>query len=156
MADVGRLLETMHPMREPPAPEAITPYLILVSLGCIAALALLFAAWRVRHRGAALRAAAEASLAASRRLAPLDRLAAQANLLRRLVRGLGGDEAARAQGGAWLERLDHVFETSFFTQGAGAAYGEALYRRPRDLDVDALDRALLGFIARLRPSKGRA
>ena len=149
-ADVGRLLETMHPMREPPAPDAIMPYLALLAVGCAAALVILLVVWGLRHRRAALRASAEGALADSRGLGPTDRLAAQASLLRRLVRTLVGDEAARARGDAWLQRLDKVFETSFFTQGAGVAFGEALYRQNRDLDVDALDRALLGLIAKVR------
>lgn len=150
MADVIRLLDTMHPLREPPAPEAITPYLALLACGCAIALIVLIAAWRVRHHRSALRASAEAALAAARELAPAERLAAQANLLRRLVRTLVGDEAARAQGGAWLERLDRVFQTRFFTQGEGAAFGETLYRRTPALDVDALDRALVGLISKVR------
>ena len=66
------------------------------------------------------------------------------------MRSLVGDDAAHARGAAWLQRLDKVFETNFFTQGAGTAFGEALYRQNRDLDVEALDRALHGFIAKVR------
>jgi hypothetical protein len=150
MADIAQLLDTMHPMREPAAPEPIAPYLILLAAGCMAALFLLFAGWRIRHRRVALRTSAEAALAATRGLAPADRLAAQATLLRRLVRSLQGDEAARAQGRAWLERLDGVFETRFFTQGHGVAFGEGLYHKPRDVDIDALDRSLRGLIAKVR------
>ena len=153
MADVGRLLETMHPMREPPVPEAIVPYLALLALGCLCAASALVVLWWLRHRRAALRVSVESALAAARGLAPPERLAAQAMLLRRLVRGLVGDEAARAQGATWLEHLDRLFATRFFTQGAGAAFGESLYRRPGSVDVEALDQALIGFVAQLRPSK---
>ena len=150
MVDVARLLETLHPMREPPPPQAITPALILTAIGCLAAAALFVAVWRARGRYAALRRAAEATLAASRRLAPAERLAAQAQLLRRLVRGLAGEGEARKQGRAWLESLDRVFATRFFTEGDGTAFGEALYRPQPSADIDALDHSLAALFAKVR------
>lgn len=156
MVDVARLLETMHPMREPPPPAPIAPYLVMLGLGCAAAGVLLFVAWQMRRRRMALRASAEAALAASRGLAPADRLAAQAHLLRRLARRLDGDAAARASGDDWLQRLDRIFDTRFFTDGAGAIFGDKLYRQPAGVDVDALDRSLSGLIAQLRRPRASA
>ncbi len=150
--DLGRLLETMHPMREPPAPESIASILLLLTLGCLAALAFVAVLWALRQRRVALRASAEATLAAARDLAPAERLAVQANLLRRVTRGLAGETAARLQGAAWLDRLDKLFNTQFFTQGAGSVYGEALYRRPASVDLDAMDHTLLDLIGRVRPA----
>jgi hypothetical protein len=156
MADIGRLLETMHPMREPPPPDAITPYLLVLAVGCVAGVALFLVTWRLRHRRAALRTAADAALEAARGLAPADRIAAQARLLRRVVRSVGGEAAASTYGDAWLQRLDDVFATNFFTAGAGIVFGDALYRRPGDIDLDGLDRSIRGLIANVRPARARA
>ncbi len=58
-------------------------------------------------------------LALARGLAPEPRRVAQARLLRRLVRTLKGEEAARARGPAWAETLDATFATDFFRNGPG-------------------------------------
>jgi hypothetical protein len=152
MADTGHLLELLHPMREPPLPAPVTPFLVMVALGALAAVALAAAYLVGVRRRAGLRRAAAVALAASRGLAPGERLAAQANLLRRLVRQVGGEAEARTHGTVWLQTLDRVFATAFFTQGEGAAYGDALYAPSTAPDVDALDRALTGLIAKL-PAK---
>lgn len=150
MADVARLLETLHPMREPPPPAPVLPTLAMAALGFALALTAIVLAWQARRRHAVLRRGAMAALEATRRLAPGERLTAQAQLLRRLARRLGGEAAASAQGRAWLETLDRLFSTRFFTEGAGRAYGEALYRPAGALDVDALDAALAGLLAKMR------
>jgi hypothetical protein len=150
MADgLARALEMMHPMREPPQPASLAPFALTLAVGCAAGLALLALAILARHRRAGLRDAAAAALARTRALRSGDRLAAQAALLRRLVRQIAGEDAARLHGAAWLAELDRVFATRFFTQGAGVAYGDALYHA--DLpDVDALDAELAGLFAKLR------
>ena len=149
MADgVARVLEMMHPMREPPQPASLAPFAITFAIGCAAALALLALVFFARRRRSDLRRAAVATLARTRGLVPEERLAAQASLLRRLVRRLAGEAEAKTQGADWLATLDGTFETRFFTQGAGAAYGDALYG-PRVPDVDALDAALTAMFAKL-------
>lgn len=155
MADVSRLLDMLHPMREPPMPAAITPFLLMAALGGGAAL--LFAlCWRFSRGRSDLRRAAEAALGASRALAPPERLAAQARLLRRLVRGIVGETETRKQGPAWLASLDRAFATQFFTQGEGQAYGDALYSPRAAPDVEALDGSLGRLIAKVRTKKVRA
>ena len=146
MADVAQLLQNLHPMREPPPPSPIAPFLLMFAIG-VAIAAIAYAAWRqARRRRAGLRRSAELALAATRTLDPGERLAAQARLLRRLVRARDGEFAARAQGDGWLAALDRSFGTTFFTAGAGRAYADGLYRRDgegRDEDrVEALDRSL--------------
>ena len=156
MADIAQLLQTMRPMREPPSPTPIMPFLDMLAIGIMTAavvFAIIVALKRSRY---GLRRSAEEALAASRNLMPAERLAAQARLLRRLVRVQSGDAAARAEGGAWLGILDRAFATTFFTAGAGRAFGDALYRRGSETEVEALDRALSGFIASGRPIKGDA
>lgn len=150
MADgLARALEMMHPMREPPQPASLAPFALTLAVGCAAGLLLLALAILARHRRAGLRDAAAAALARTRTLDPGDRLAAQAALLRRLVRQIAGEDAARLQGAAWLAELDRVFATTSFTQGAGVAYGEALYAATLP-DVDVLDAELARLFAKLR------
>jgi len=146
--DVGHVLEMMHPMREPPQPASLAPFLVTLAVGCIAAAVLLALLIRASRRRADLRRAAQAALARGRALVPAERLAAQATLLRRLVRRLAGESEARKQGQAWLESLDAIFATRFFTNGEGVAYGDALYG-PRLPDVDALDDSLTRLFATL-------
>ena len=151
MADPVKLMEMLHPMREPPLPDSIVPAIVMLAVGCVTAALLASLAWRTRRQAGGLRASALAALAATRALAPPERLAAQAALLRRLSRALGGDGTARQQGGAWLENLDRVFRTDFFSKGPGAAYGDALYGRRPSADVEALDTSLAGLFAGMRP-----
>ena len=149
MADVAQLLQSLHPMREPPPPSPIAPYLVTLAIGIVAA-AIAFVVWRqARRRRAGIRRAAGLALAATRTLAPPERLAAQARLLRRLVRARDGEIAARAQGEGWLASLDRTFATDFFTSGAGRAYADSLYRRDDAVDVEALDSSLAELVARL-------
>lgn len=150
MPSVAELLQTLHPMREPPPPAPVAPYLAALAVGIAGAAVLLLLLRRARRQRRALRLAAETALAASRRLSPPERLAAQAQLLRGLVRAQLGDTAARLQGAAWLGTLDRLFGTTFFTQGEGRAYGDALYRRGSDGVAEALDGALARLIRQAR------
>ena len=119
------------------------------ALGFLAALLVgLVRYWRDRA-GASLRRAALAELARSRGLDPDARLVAQARLLRRLGRTLGGEAESRATGADWAARLDGLFRTDFFTRGAGRVLADGLYRR-QDPDLDALDAELGRLIGRLR------
>ena len=119
MPDVAQLLQSLHPMREPPPPSPVAPFLVMLAAGVTLAL-VAFVAWRqLGRRRAGLRRSAELALASTRDLAPAERLAAQARLLRRLVRARSGESAAKAQGEGWLAALDDMFATTFFTRGAG-------------------------------------
>jgi hypothetical protein len=104
----------------------------------------------VRSRArASVRRAALAELARSRGPDPEARLVAQARLLRRLGRTLGGEAESRAVGADWAARLDGLFRTDFFTRGAGRVLADGLYRRQAP-DLDALDAELGRLIGRLR------
>ncbi|MHB2211038.1 DUF4381 family protein [Methylobacterium sp. CM6257] len=104
----------------------------------------------VRSRArASVRRAALAELARSRSLDPDARLVAQARLLRRLGRTLGGDAEAGTTGADWAARLDARLRTDFFTRGAGRVLADGLYRRQAP-DLDALDAELGRLIGRLR------
>lgn len=146
---ISGVLEMMHPMREPPQPASLAPVLFTLVVGIAVALLALALLLRARRRRADLREAARAALARTRGLDDAERLAGQAALLRRLVRRLAGEDAARLQGAAWLGALDRAFATRFFTQGAGAAFGDALYGA-RVPDVAALDGELAALFGKLR------
>jgi hypothetical protein len=148
MADIVPTLDSLRPLREPPAPESLAPFLIMAALGIVMAVLVVWAVRAILGRRQRVRRAAAAALALSRSLPPPERLAAQATLLRRLVRTTAGDDAHQ-HGAAWLARLDAVFATSFFTRGEGRAYGDALYARHTP-DIEALDRSLAGLIAKVR------
>lgn len=118
-------------------------------LGFLAALLVGLVRYGRTRARASLRRAALAELARSRGLAPGARLVAQARLLRRLARTLGGDAEAGTTGADWAARLDARLGTDFFTRGAGRVLTEGLYRR-QDPDLDALDAELGRLIGRLR------
>lgn len=98
-----------------------------------------------------LRASAMEEFSAAKNLPADQRRAAQAALLRRVVRTVEGDDAARASGAQWGETLDRVFRTDLFGQGAGRVFVDGLYERPAAANDDrALDRELGALIAKLR------
>ena len=99
-----------------------------------------------------LRASALDAFEASRALPADERRAAQAALLRRVVRTVDGEEAARATGPAWGAALDRVFSTDLFGARAGRVFVDGLYARPDAPanDDDALDRELGGLLKKLR------
>ena len=119
------------------------------ALGFLAALLVGLVRYGRGRARAGIRRAALAELARSRNLDPEARLVAQARLLRRLGRTLGGETEARATGADWAARLDALFRTDFFTRGAGRVLADGLYRR-QDPDLDALDAELGRLIGRLR------
>ncbi|WP_158810067.1 DUF4381 domain-containing protein [Beijerinckia sp. L45] len=148
MAEIVSTLDSLRPLREPPAPESLAPYLVMIVVGIVLAVLIVWLARMIRANRQRVRRAAAAELVLSRALPPPERLAAQAVLLRRLVRTTAAEEP-REHGAPWLARLDQTFATSFFSQGDGRAYGDALYGR-HDADIEALDRSLETLIAKVR------
>jgi hypothetical protein len=132
----------------PPSASADMAAAALAGLALALAAALLWSA--ALRRRQPLRRAALARLAATRPLAAEDRLAAQADLLRRVVAALEGPAAARERGAAWLARLDRLFGTDFFTAREGQAFGDALYARRPAAAAGRIDEALHGLLLRLR------
>lgn len=147
MADPSDVLDRLRPLRPPPSDGTID-ILVMAFAGCVVAAALVMAFHLLRDRRRPLRRAALGSLAASRTLPPPDRLAAQAQLLREVAGAL--DPHARAmRGDAWLARLDAIFSTTFFREGPGRAFGDALYQPLADIPAEALDGALARLLERL-------
>jgi hypothetical protein len=77
------------------------------------------------------------------------RLAAQAEILRRIARTLHGEAAARLTGEPWLAALDGMFATRFFTTGPGRAFADLYVPRPAG-DAEAASAELPGLMQRLR------
>ncbi|PNG26183.1 DUF4381 domain-containing protein [Methylocella silvestris] len=151
MADPVEALNGLRPIHLPADSGEVFLIAAAMLAGIVAALAGVALIRLLSVRRGAERRAALAELALSRGLAPDERLAAQAKLLRRLVRTIDG-EAPRGLGGdAWLTRLDQTLRTSFFTAGAGQAFGEPLYRRSSAATVETLDLELSRLIAMLPP-----
>lgn len=127
-------------------------------LGFAAALGLtvaLLAALAVRalyRPRVSLRASALNALAETGALPTEERRAAQAAILRRVVRTVEGEQAARATGPAWAEVLDRVFATDLFGARAGRVFVDGLYGRPPAAanDDGQLDRELGGLFRKLR------
>ena len=148
MADAAHLLDGLRPLHIASGIDDATSVVAMAFLGCAAALVCAFALGPRLIRRRALRRFALEELAATRALLEEARLVAQATLLRRIVAQLNAG-AAQEQGETWLVRLDRAFSTRFFSQQAGQAFGDALYRPPADVDVDALDGALKRHFARI-------
>jgi hypothetical protein len=151
MATAADPLAGLRPVRLPA--EAPAPLLDLLALsiaaGILVALAILLAprvAAAISRRCSPRRRLA-AALAAARVLPAEERLAAQASALRAYVAAVAGEEAARAQGQAWLARLDEAFATTAFTAGPGRLYGETLYRPADTSEVSAAEAALSALAA---------
>jgi hypothetical protein len=135
-----------------PAIAATSPVSDLATAALVgfALAACAFAAWTLLRRGRRpARRAAHAALAGSRRLAAEERLSAQAALLRRAASAVAG-APAKERGEAWLARLDDLFATTFFTQGDGAVFGDALYTPAPAAPVEAIDRTLQTLLAGLK------
>ncbi|MDR4308848.1 DUF4381 domain-containing protein [Chelatococcus sambhunathii] len=116
----------------------------------IALLASLLVRWLFKPR-LSLRASAMGALVEASRLRPEDRRAAQAALLRRIVRTVEGEEAARAQGADWTTALDRVFATDLFSRRNGRVFADGLYARPSaPVDDPELDRELGALVAKLK------
>ncbi len=160
-ADAPASLDGLRALHLPGGAAGPIPGEILLALllGFGAALLVGLLRLLLARRRLSVRRAALAELAGSRGLDGPERILAQARLLRRLVRTLGGDAAASAEGAAWAARCDALLRTDFFTAGAGRVLVDGLYRRttptptapaPTAPDPTALDAELARLIGRLR------
>lgn len=145
-------LAGLRALHLPPEPSSFWSDVgVAVALGlAIALFASFLIRWLFRPR-LSLRASATGALQAANALPPEDRRAAQAALLRRVVRTVEGEDAARAEGRDWAATLDRVFATDLFTQRNGRVFADGLYVRPvGSSDDPELDRELGGLVAKLR------
>lgn len=120
-----------------------------VALGLVAALlAALLLRLVLRPKTPSVRDAALAELAATKALPVPERRAAQAAVLRRIVRTVEGEQAARVTGPAWGATLDRTLGVDLFERGPGRVLVDGLYVR-EPADDPALDRALEAAVAKV-------
>ena len=146
MAEAAAALDLLRPMHAPAGLENAGTLALMLALG----LGLAALLWPMLSRRRALRREALREFFRAQALAGNEKRTAQARLLRQIVRRLDGN-APFAEGAQWLARLDRVFATRFFTQGAGRCFGVALYERaggPPDGEVDAMLAKLLAGLRR--------
>ena len=163
MADAAHMLDGLRPMHLPAGDDGLLSVALLIGLGCGLALWL----WPLLSRRHGVRRAALSALAQADALPVPEKRAAQARLLRQIVRTLAGDAAARCEGADWLACLDRVFATRFFSAGAGSCFAHGLYQRPMAADAardtsqgrgqggntqsgDAIDATLACLLARVQ------
>ncbi|GJE46377.1 DUF4381 domain-containing protein [Methylobacterium soli] len=150
-ADLPVSLDGLRGLHLPSAAGTIQGEIVAaVALGFLAALLVGLARALRGRRRASLRRAALRELDAARALAPEARLVAQARLLRRVARTLEGDAATAERGAAWAARLDRIFATDFFGQGAGRVLVDGLYRRRGEAETGMVDAELARLLARIK------
>lgn len=143
-------LRDIHLPAPPPSPDLWPVVLLGLALGVLVLVAL----WRWR-RMEGWKAEAMRSLGRIERLAPATRLEETAVLVRRLALHLGRDaHPGQLTGKPYLEALDRLFATGFFTSGAGAVLGDALYAG-NTVDTGQLDDLIAGLRREIRRFRRR-
>lgn len=144
-------LDALRALRLPPGSAPFwSDVALAVALGLAFAVALAFAIRMLARPRLSLRAEAIKAFEAAATLPPADRRAAQAALLRRIVRSVEGEDAARTSGETWARTLDRVFRTDLFGARAGRVFAEGLYGRGAGSDDPALDAELGALLRGLR------
>ena len=118
-------LSALRDIHTPPAPDGLSVWPILAGVAALALLLVIFGIFllRLRRRWAS---DLKRELATLDVLPPEQALTEAAKLLRRAGMAQSGD-AALVQGESWLETLDGLFRTRFFTTGSGRVFGSELY-----------------------------
>lgn len=140
-------LRDIHLPVEPGLPVSFF-IVALVALAAVVLTGLAVAALRRRKRGT--KAEALRLLQAALELPAKESLLEQAKLLRRLARTVSGRSALALHGRDWLDHLDGIFATDFFTAGKGRVFGDALYRPDAGEDARLLAAELGRLIGRFK------
>lgn len=147
-------LDDLRDIHLPDPPPGLPDWLLIFITAAAAASAVLLIVTLFGRGSPAIRA----TLAQLERIDTGDEaraIAHMATLLRRYalarLTGPSASEAARLTGEAWLERLDHLTGSRFFTHGDGRVFGETLYARGPHPGAESLKQDL----ARLLKRQGR-
>ncbi len=144
MNQTEQILSQLRDIQVPPAPEGVSLWLIAANLALLLiVLTGLYIRWlreRERWRRDALRQVRHA-----RSLEPATAVLALAKLLRQIM--LYRQYDISKGGFNWLASLDEAFDTHWFTQAEGQAFGGALYKR--SVITDAQLRCLCNHLDRL-------
>ena len=130
-------LDTLRDIRLPPPPAGL-PDWVLLALAAFAFLSAVLLVLALLRRFRPDRRALFQRIDEALRL-PDDAAVAQlAHVLRDEALHSAGPAAAQLTGDAWLGWLDRRYATRFFSEGAGQAFGDALYGRSTDTDAGRL------------------
>lgn len=148
MAETAELLAQLRDIRvpEPPAEPAIWPLFIAVAIIALGLIALLrhFRPTRVSWVDDARQ-----QIKTAQQLTPDLAVQGFADLLKRIALTLEPTNKVRTlHGRQWLQYLDSLFRTSYFTAEQGRVFGEDLYREQRlsESDRDAIANKLRKLI----------
>ena len=144
--DHANTISKLRDIHMPSDFESVTP-IIISMLGCICAL-IIFRSIIYYNSLYPVRIKALKSLKDSRVLIPNERLIAQSRLLREVAQSVD-KETSFLYGEAWLEQLDRIFKTNFFSKGEGKIFGTELYQKDIDLNIAPLDSALENLLMAL-------
>ena len=136
-AEIIERLRDIHP----PSMQSFYALILMSVLGCASAIFIFKLLFYFNSSYYPLRHAALSNLKKSRLKAPPERRAAQSRLLRELIYSID-EKLCFLQEDLWLEQLDRVFMTDYFTNGLGRIYGDDLYQKADHIAVDVLDREL--------------
>jgi len=125
MSDKTALLNSLRDIHEPAAPGVTSPlWIVLLASLALPVLGVLLVRFIKQHRQRNPPWASQLSLARTEQ--PEKARLRLARLLRHIC--VRQDSAANSLSGQdWLEYLDKVFSTDYFTQGDGQLFGNSLY-----------------------------
>lgn len=151
-ADSAEVLARLRDLHLPELPEVgiLADWAAGMSIGLLVSLVLLLLLRRFVRRLPSQREAALKALAACRTLEPAERLLAQARILQSLASKLQPASSGEMAGAHWSVVLEGYLKTDFFSAGPGKAFHEDLYRPVLPADPEALERALLPLLKRVR------
>lgn len=125
MNQTEQILSQLRDIGIPPAPDGVSIWIVAANLALLLMVLVgFYRHWRrerERWRRAALKQVIQA-----RSLQPASAVLALAKLLRQIMLYRQCDISAVGQ--AWLFKLDAAFNTHWFSQAEGQAFGSALYR----------------------------
>ncbi|ASJ74250.1 DUF4381 family protein [Granulosicoccus antarcticus] len=121
-----QLLSQLRDIQLPPAPESVPAWLIAANLLLLLTLLLgIYRLWRLKKN--IWRHDALNQVLKARSMEPAAAMLALAKLLRQIMLHRGHDISKT--GRSWLSSLDVAFDTNWFTQAEGQAFGSSLYRQ---------------------------
>lgn len=126
MSDTTELLNSLRDIHEPIPPQSVSPlWMLLVFVLCIGVIGLLLI--RIAKARRVKPSPWIEQITIARTEEPEQARLRLARLLRHICLNRGDDHFETLSGQAWLEHLDKVFFTRFFTTDAGIAFGDDLY-----------------------------
>lgn len=126
MSQSDTLLAELRDIQLPPAPEGVSLWLLGANvLLVVVALLALYTRWRRRRER--WRREALATVKQAAQMEPAGGVLELAKLLRQLM--LHRQYDISSTGRPWLQQLDAAFNTRWFSQSRGQAFGPALYQQ---------------------------